>query len=562
MKLKNSILGGVISILSFSASAQSVNILVNNKQTIQDSNASTFYTTVQQQDDNSIEATLQVLKENVPYEGNIVLDGVEYVNGGKIRCSANVKAHSIVIDKDTLHLVLTNLPLVKIDYDPNIILEKGVDTKATISIVDVQDWIEDKIFTTPIYISLRGATAAQMEKKSYSIALVDDKGEEFEKKLFDIRKTDKWIMDAAAIDYSRIRNRVTFDIWNEMSTLRDKDMKRNGTQGQFCELILNGQYNGIYCFSDKINRSLLGLKKTKDQENIHGLLYKCDKASFNGHSFTQGDEHLDMTNEEWGDFSMKHPDYYCSETWMPLANTKNKVDALTEDTDSVDALVNNFYKQNFYEYAVFAMSFMLTDNMMHNTYLSFVDYEKDKRLWITPWDLDGGFGRDGSGSKINRTAQSWIVFQNCKPFRYYYDHNVEPFMSNYNDTWEKLSTSVLSVDNVSNIIDKYTHLLDQNGAWQRERERWNGMQNCWHKDEPINLGYTAAEEAQYMKDWYEANFSDMKSKITSIESAKVENTLRNSSIYSIDGRIVNVKSKGELSSGLYIINGKKVVISK
>lgn len=554
--------------------SQKLNILVNGQQALLDSTTNTFYATVQREGQDSVRAQIQVLKDNVAYGDGYWVDGCFYADGSTIKADASIISHVVVPEvnenctADTCRLVLTYLPLVVIDYAANQKLEKDHDTPANITIYDTQDWTEGNVFTSPIMISLRGATASMMAKKSYSVALIDDKGDENEKKLFNIRKTDKWIMDAAAIDYSRMRNRVAFDVWNDISSLRDEDMKRNGTQGQYCELMINGRYCGLYCFSDKINRSLLGLKKTKaddPQKAIHGLLYKCTGASYNNHLLTKNEPELPMNSEIWGDFEMKYPDnYFCNETWGPLANVIEQTNVLSASEDSVETLMKCFYAENFYEYAVFAMSFMLTDNVMHNTYLSIYDYENDPRIWITPWDLDGSLGRDGAALKLDRVAQAWMVYQNCHPFRYYYDNCVEPFMSNYQETWNRLSIGSLSVAHVSSVIDHYAQLFDKSGAWKRERERWDGMQNVWYEGVPINLAPTAAEEAQYMKSWYKKNFLNIQSTITSSVPTIVDNANNNAkfSVYTLDGRKVNARVIKNLPTGIYLINGQKILILK
>ena len=51
---------------------------------------------------------------------------------------------------------------------------------------------------------------------------------------------------------------------------------RNGSEGVFVEVFINGEYHGLYCMTDKINRKLLGLKKAKTNDDgqieIRGLL--------------------------------------------------------------------------------------------------------------------------------------------------------------------------------------------------------------------------------------------------------------------------------------------------
>ena len=71
-----------------------------------------------------------------------------------------------------------------------------------------------------------------------------------------------------AVDRLRMRNRLNFDIWNAMSGTpyeTDND-NRNGTNGFFVELFINGEYHGLYCMTDKVNRKLLGVKKTDERQ--------------------------------------------------------------------------------------------------------------------------------------------------------------------------------------------------------------------------------------------------------------------------------------------------------
>ena len=119
---------------------------------------------------------------------------------------------------------------------------------------------------------VRGGTASTFDKKSFAVKLYDDAGEDLDANIFGVREENSWILDAMAIDRTRMRNRVCFDVWNAMSrTPYDtKYENRNGTKGVFVELFINGEYNGLYCLTDKIDRKLLGLKKVKvdEEDNV------------------------------------------------------------------------------------------------------------------------------------------------------------------------------------------------------------------------------------------------------------------------------------------------------
>lgn len=267
---------------------------INHAATLVDKQSSVCYASVKRDVKDALHFSVTVLLEvqNPIGEGNvrvdsILVDSVKYKNGGDVTVVANVSKHELVytVDnkQDTLYFVLTSLPILTIDKQDNSLFNLDTPVPTQFSVYDPYARTESlTFFSSFANVSLRGATASLMAKKSYKVKLADkDTNEDVDANLFGIRKSENWILDAAAIDYSRIRNRVCTDIWNRMSTLRDEDMLRNGTQGLYCELMIDGEYQGIYCLTDNINRSLLGLKKVKnDEENpqnaqVRGILYKC-----------------------------------------------------------------------------------------------------------------------------------------------------------------------------------------------------------------------------------------------------------------------------------------------
>lgn len=159
-----------------------------------------------------------------------------------------------------------SLPLVnlKIDIDS---VNKTTYTQGEIEITDYLRRTDSKSETVHYHCKLRyrGNNASIYDKKSFAVKLYDKAGNDLDVNIFGIRKDNSWILDAMAVDKTRMRNRVCFDLWNDMSkTPYETNFKnRNGTEGVFVEVFINGEYHGLYCMTDKINRKLLGLKKTK-----------------------------------------------------------------------------------------------------------------------------------------------------------------------------------------------------------------------------------------------------------------------------------------------------------
>ena len=65
-----------------------------------------------------------------------------------------------------------------------------------------------------------------------------------------MRDDDGWILDAMYADHARMRNRLLFDIWNDMDDLpydkdSDKPFQANGTHGMHVEILFNGSTSGF-----------------------------------------------------------------------------------------------------------------------------------------------------------------------------------------------------------------------------------------------------------------------------------------------------------------------------
>lgn len=510
----------------------------------------------------------------------LIVDGTYVENGQEIRVS-DFRAPlpiTFVTDRKPMgggetgidcNVIFTTLPVISLHLDPDAEISKETSAPAELVVVDAQRRTAGQpVFRSRSAVHWRGATASTFEKKSYAVALQDAAGGALDADIFGITSDDKWILDAMAVDFSRMRNRLCFDIWNSLSELADADMKRNGTVGYFVELVLNGKYQGLYCLSDKVNRKLLGLKKIKGMPDgsasYRGLLYKCSRNDFSTRSLILPDEDRPTDGTMWFDWDLEYPDDYpAPEAWQPLMDLMRFTGSAAERPEEVEEhLHEHFYEGNAVTFPVFMFACMLTDNMMHNTYLSVRDLTRDSRFWITPWDLDASFGRDGWGNRLNNHADSWNVVQGAEPFHSLFADRDSRFFRDMALRWEELRDDQLSVQTVCARIQAYADLLDKSGAWQRERERWNG--HIGINGNEIDLSESAADEAEYMQTWYASNYEHLQHMFgpaaTGIGELPASRPRRPGGIFTIDGRRVpGVTSPDRLAPGIYIIDGRKVV---
>lgn len=477
-----------------------------------------------------------------------------------------------VIASETDFTVLKNsinensLPLVNITVDiDNVSKEEYI--KGEIEIVSFQnnnDVLNDNIYLCKV--KYRGTSSLAYDKKSFAIKLYDEYWENLDVNIMGIRETNKWILDAMAIDRIRMRNRICFDIWNEYSkTPYETDYEeRNGTKGQFVEVFINGNYHGLYCLTDKIERKLLGLKKPKEQNdgsvNIRGIMYKCN--SWCDAAFLTGYEEESMDGVEWNNWELQEPEDYPSvTTWTPL---KKLID-FCKDSNETDFAANykeHFYKDNLIDYGLLLFALNIRDNMLKNTFLSTVNIEDNETFLITPWDLDTSLGGEWNGDYYDELASFSLVFGWARPYYRLYNENVDNFIDDMRNKWEQLRKNVMSKENISTKIDNYAKMFIVSGAWKREYDKWN--------NNPVPLEEDITNETSYVKDWYNRNFDNVTS-IFNQATTQINNisnvSNKNISVYDTNGILIYKGNKENMDKvkrhGILIIkNGNNVVKTK
>ena len=446
-----------------------------------------------------------------------------------------------------------SLPLVNLEVDVSG-LSKESYIPGHITIVDAEMRTEGKLMASfDCKLRYRGASSLQYEKKSFAIKLLDSDGENLDANVFGIRKENDWILDAMAIDRIRMRNRVCFDIWNEISKTPYKTDfdNRNGTLGHFVEVYLNGDYHGLYCMTDKIDRKLLGLKKAKEQSDgsiyVRGVLYKgeawTDATRMAGYDTSES-----FDEESWNGWELQYPDDYpCYNAWKPMMN-------LIDFCNTRNAFFKLHYRQHFYydnlvDYAIFIMAHNIIDNNVKNTHFSCPDINVNETFLITPWDLDCSLGGlyDGSHydiyTKISELTSNYLYYQ-------LYVYNVDNFRERMKERWQELLSGIMSADNFNARLDAYAKIFKESGAWQREYDKWN--------DNPVPLDLDA--ELEYVKNWYVNNIAAL-NKILGVIADDIpfvfqDTDTHNMRMYNIDGK--RIMSNPGIRR-IYIENGRKVI---
>jgi len=176
----------------------------------------------------------------------------------------------------------SNLPIVKINTNGQTIVNEP-KIKAYMEIIyngeGVRNLISDPAndYSGYIGIEIRGSTSQSFPKKQYAVELWDSLSNDIEASLLGFPKEEDWILFGPYNDKSLLRDVMAYKFAGIMG--------RYASRQRYCEVVINGEYKGIYILFEKIKRDKNRVNITKlDPDDIAGddvtggYVFKIDKT--------------------------------------------------------------------------------------------------------------------------------------------------------------------------------------------------------------------------------------------------------------------------------------------
>jgi len=377
-------------------------------------------------------------------------------------------------------LYFTNLPLLHIHTNAKIRDEPKVLAWTELAYSTGDKGAGTGLFTSYTGIEVRGRTSAVHEKKSYGLELWENSlGKDRSAALLGMREGEDWILDAMYVDPLRMRNKLSFELWEKIWKNKSNIPFRTANPGihcEFIELFINQRYMGLYCLSERLDEKLILLD---DSQNRTGAaLYKA--IDWQG-----GATAFDTYNSEppssmiWEGWEQIYPDggYY----WDALAELRKSVVMDPDEVfrERIDTLLN---LESAAAYYLFTNLILAHDNIIKNYFLA--RYTGDSSFLILPWDLEGSWGImwDGDRSSSNGMLQNGL-------FRRLMELDAGDFRERLEESWEHNRNSVFGLDSLTAPFIRDAGLLMRSGAIERENARWPGA--------AVDL----EQELDYMEQW-------------------------------------------------------------
>lgn len=317
----------------------------------------------------------------------------------------------------------------------------------------------------------RGNTSDNFEKKSYALKLTDEDGEEKRENLFGLGESADWKLLAGAGDMTKVREKTAWQLWQEMAD-RQRLVSEGVSAMEYCEIVLDGGYIGMYQIMKSPDKNTLDLQQTD-------VLYKFLQAEMPLEEDIQSS--IDAGYPVCYPIRIRYPGQEAvsqdpAGCWEPM---RQYLSAAYWHTD-FETLYSLIDLENTMDYYLFLEATSGWDNACKNTYhIARRTKEGEMRMLTIPWDLNYTFGDEYTTEpEQNKTRFNPDVTQlYTEPvIRQLFMNNTHKEGDILRDRWKKYRQDIFSDEHVLGLMQENMEYMQGTGAFQRDSVRWP-MQN-------------------------------------------------------------------------------------
>lgn len=363
----------------------------------------------------------------------------------------------------TYHLIFTGLPIVDISTDYGILNQKEISGYA--AFYDT-NFLAQGIKTSSYHGNVRGNTSTLYTKKGYKINLTkkDQDGSVINNKLslFGLREDDDWILYAIYNDDSKMRAKLSIDLWNEFGAKKVSANATYNTNMTYIELIVDNSYYGLYGLMERVDAK---------QMNLHtaDYMYKYKETS----EFSP-DKFMAATNLETyvQGFELKEG-ILNANAWIPMAEISELYQASDEQfIEKVDNLID---EDNTIRMWLFTQLITGVDQNSKNI-LYVAKKELDNyRFYFAPWDMDLTWGNISADVEPLYTVYNEELVkkaQHCQPGDRLVRLNVNGAKEKMQELYAQMRQVSWSDEALEARILELDQILRYSGAYLRDQNRW------------------------------------------------------------------------------------------
>lgn len=400
-------------------------------------------------------------------------------------------------------LTSSNLPLIHITTTETSEIYDEPKVPAHMGIIDNGAGNRNHIFDEfngydgRISIEIRGASSQLFPKKGYGFETQNEVGDNLNVSLLGLPEENDWVLHGPYADKSLMRNVIAYHMGNSTG--------RYAPRTQYCELILNGDYRGVYMLTEKIKRDKNRVDIAKLTEN------DIEGDELTGGYIIQVDRDDESTDEDG--WISNYPGYKFYGYVDPgqdelLPVQKEYIKGYFEQFEE-NMFGNDFEEKylDFVDVSSYVDYFLITELGKHiDAYkLSFYMYKKKDsnggKIHFGPlWDFNLAYGNFDFACSPDPDGWSYLFVDDCSswlPFWVKTLTEIPQVSHETNCRWQELRNGPLRTDKLVQLIDSNKDLLKEGSV--RNFERWPILgEYVWPND---YIGETYDEEVAFLKQW-------------------------------------------------------------
>lgn len=407
-------------------------------------------------------------------------------------------------------LTSSDLPVVLINTNGQIITDNTKIT-AWMSIIDngpgVRNYVTDSAnnYNGYIGIDIRGKSSQMFPQKQYGIETRDSAGNNLNTSILGMPSENDWVLYAPYNDKTLMRNALTYSL--------ARDMGRYASRAKYCEVVINGEYRGVYTFFEKI-------KRDNNRVAIAGLTASDTSGSALTGGYICSLDWID--NDGWTSNYPPDPANPSSNTvfYQYIYPKDNEILAVQKSyiqqyVDSFEtALVSaNFADpltgwRNYAEEGSFIDYFLMNelsknvDGYRLSTFFYKEKISDGSKINMGPlWDFNLAWHNADYCNNQNYGGWAYLFPNSCQwdfPFWWRRLNEDSTFQNNVRCRWDDLRTTILDTTYIFNYIDSIALLVDESQQRHYYMYPILGIY-VWPNPNPIAQDFP--EEISFLKNW-------------------------------------------------------------
>jgi len=337
----------------------------------------------------------------------------------------------------------------------------------------------DYAFEGRIMAEWQGFSGPYYPKKNYDFEIVDTQGNEMDTTILGMPKEHDWIFKAESTDPTLIKNTVTYEMARRMGGYAPRT--------RACEIILDGEYAGLYILTEKVKRDAnrvdivkLAPEDTTGSQLSGGYIIEMN---INGDPADWTSAYLPINQATCpSPVEFKHV-YPKSAAVLPQQHDyiRNYVDdfektlADTNFTDPATGYRNYIDVGTFIDFLIVNEFSVNYDSYGRSTYLyKEKDTDGGKLKCGPPWDYDRAMDYN---SPATTSGWVWEITHPYWPFPFWWSRMWEDtvYRKELACRWTMLRQNTFQTDSFLVYIDSTASFLQE--AKQRDSRIWNNLGN-------------------------------------------------------------------------------------